>query len=157
MDPFALRAPWFYAGPLIGLAVVLHLWLTNRLTGATGGFVDLLAWAKKPKSIPKFTVFLLLGMALGGVLASYLSGTLGVPTSDVFYELRYGSGSGRFVLLLVAGALIGFGARTAGGCTSGHGVCGNALGSPASLATTVSFLGAAIATSWVVDYLMSAP
>ncbi len=157
MDPFALRAPWFFAGPLIGLAVVLHFWLANRPTGATGGFVDLLAWARQPRSKPRYTIFMLLGIALGGVLASYLAGTLGVPNSDVFYELRYGGGSGRFALLLVAGVLIGFGVRMSGGCTSGHGICGASMGSPASLATTVSFMGVAIATSWVVDYLMSAP
>ena len=44
------------------------------------------------------------------------------------------TGDARWVIvpmLLVAGVLIGFGAKTAGGCTSGNGLSGNAILSPA--------------------------
>ena len=45
---------------------------------------------------------------------------------------------------MLAGGLIGFGARLGGGCTSGHGMCGVATGSPASIVATMTFMGTAI-------------
>lgn len=42
-------------------------------------------------------------------------------------------------LVLVAGALVGFGTRLGSGCTSGHGVCGLARLSVRSLIATVVF------------------
>jgi uncharacterized membrane protein YedE/YeeE len=46
-------------------------------------------------------------------------------------------------LLAVAGALVGFGTRLSGGCTSGHGVCGVSRGAPRSFAATATFMGVA--------------
>ena len=44
-----------------------------------------------------------------------------------------------------AGVVMGFGARTAGGCTSGHGMSGMSLGSPASIAASMTFFATAVA------------
>ena len=38
----------------------------------------------------------------------------------------------------------------AGGCTSGHGMCGTAKRSPASVAVTVTFMATAILTTFVL-------
>jgi uncharacterized membrane protein YedE/YeeE len=62
-------------------------------------------------------------------------------------------GSGRIwipILLVISGALIGFGAKLAGGCTSGNGLSGTAALSPASLAATATFFGTAIIVSFVI-------
>ncbi|HZQ61280.1 MAG TPA: YeeE/YedE thiosulfate transporter family protein, partial [Casimicrobiaceae bacterium] len=48
------------------------------------------------------------------------------------------------MLLGGAGMLMGFGARTAAGCTSGHGITGTALGSPSSYVATMTFMGTAV-------------
>ena len=53
-------------------------------------------------------------------------------------------------MLVVAGGLIGYGAKRAGGCTSGNGLGGCSLGSPASFAATATFMGVAIVTSFVI-------
>jgi uncharacterized membrane protein YedE/YeeE len=45
-------------------------------------------------------------------------------------------------LAALAGMLVGFGTAQAGGCTSGHGVCGLGRLSVRSLAATLSFLAA---------------
>jgi hypothetical protein len=42
--------------------------------------------------------------------------------------------------VVAGGVLVGFGTRLAGGCTSGHGICGMARLSPRSLAATVTFM-----------------
>ena len=48
-------------------------------------------------------------------------------------------------ILALAGLLVGVGTRVAHGCTSGHGVCGNARLSPRSIAVTASFIVAGAA------------
>jgi uncharacterized membrane protein YedE/YeeE len=63
----------------------------------------------------------------------------------------------RFATLIGAGALIGSGARTAGGCTSGHGMCGMSFGSPASVAATMTFMMTAVATAHVLLWIGGAP
>jgi uncharacterized membrane protein YedE/YeeE len=52
-------------------------------------------------------------------------------------------------VLVIGGVLVGFGARVAGGCLSGHGVCGIARFSPRSVVATVILLAVAMATVYV--------
>ena len=47
--------------------------------------------------------------------------------------------------------LVGFGAKYASGCTSGNGIGGNSVGSPASFVATGTFMAAAIAVSFVIE------
>ena len=48
--------------------------------------------------------------------------------------------------LLLAGLLVGVGARMGKGCTSGHGVCGLSRLSPRSLANVAVFMGSGVIT-----------
>ena len=54
--------------------------------------------------------------------------------------------------MLVAGLLVGLGARVSGGCTSGHAVCGMGRLSPRSVAATVLFMALGMATVWVARH-----
>ena len=66
-------------------------------------------------------------------------------------------GSGRLAIapiLVVSGVLIGYGAKLAGGCTSGNGLSGNAILSPAALAATATFFATAIVVSFVTEALV---
>ena len=56
-------------------------------------------------------------------------------------------------VLVLAGLLVGFGARLGSGCTSGHGVCGLARVSPRSLAATI--MGAGFATVFIVRRVLT--
>ena len=53
-------------------------------------------------------------------------------------------------LVFTGSVLLGYGAGLAGGCTSGHGLCGTAQRSPASLAVTATFMTTAIVTTFVL-------
>jgi uncharacterized membrane protein YedE/YeeE len=55
--------------------------------------------------------------------------------------------------LVVAGALVGVGARLANGCTSGHGLCGVARGSHRSLAAVATFTAVGMLTVLAVRAL----
>jgi uncharacterized membrane protein YedE/YeeE len=60
----------------------------------------------------------------------------------------------RPLVLIAAGLLVGFGTQMGSGCTSGHGVCGIARGSKRSIVATGVFMGAGIATVFVVRHLL---
>jgi hypothetical protein len=53
-------------------------------------------------------------------------------------------------MLVLGGALVGFGTTLAGGCSSGHGLFGCARLQPGSLLATASFFGAAVGVSLVL-------
>jgi len=58
-------------------------------------------------------------------------------------------------LLVIAGLLVGLGTRYAGGCTSGHGVCGLSRLSLRSMVATLSFMGAGFATVYLMRHLLA--
>lgn len=155
MDFIELRSPWYVAGPLIGLLVVGLMWAVNKPLGALGGYVDIYEWLRRPSTGLSWRAFFFVGIVLGGLLSVLLGGASFSPS------LAYGSFDAtlgttlvsKAVILFAAGALIGYGARWGAGCTSGHGMCGTALGSPASLLATMTFMGAAIATAHLLSFL----
>jgi uncharacterized membrane protein YedE/YeeE len=55
-------------------------------------------------------------------------------------------------VIVLAGALVGFGTRLGSGCTSGHGVCGMGRLSPRSLAATLVFMATGAGTVFVVHH-----
>ena len=57
-----------------------------------------------------------------------------------------------WLLIVVAGLLVGFGARLGGGCTSGHGVCGIARLSARSIAATAIFMASAVVVVAIVRH-----
>ena len=71
------------------------------------------------------------------MLAPVTSGVLGYP-------LPMPRMPATWVTIVIAGLLVGFGARLGGGCTSGHGVCGIARISTRSIVATAIFMGAAM-------------
>lgn len=55
-------------------------------------------------------------------------------------------------VLVISGIAMGFGARTASGCTSGHGLSGMSLGSPASIAATLTFFAIGVALAHLLQW-----
>jgi hypothetical protein len=98
---------------------------------------------------------LFVALAVGGLLS-----TLGKspPTAmlrgEGFASLVDGSPWVASVVLLFGGVLVGFGTRMAGGCTSGHGLCGVSRGQRGSLLATVAFFGAGVVTSFALGSLL---
>jgi uncharacterized protein len=82
---------------------------------------------------------------------------LGLVVAGVALGGRVGGGAAAAApapALLVAGLLVGFGARVGGGCTSGHGVCGISRWSVRSLVATTTFIATGAATVFVVTHLL---
>jgi uncharacterized membrane protein YedE/YeeE len=148
MDVLTRQCPWYLAGPLLALLVVGLRWTGNLHLGALGSFVATESWIERPRGLPSWRVFFFVGTIAGGLIYALATHTFQPTFSNgAFDRLGLVAGAGlaaRGMLLLGAGALIGFGARTAGGCTSGHGICGVAQRSPASIAATATFVLVAV-------------
>lgn len=151
MELFAQRAPWWVAGPLIGLVIVGLLWVANQPLGAVGAYVELHRYFKQPRGVPPWRVFFLGGLILGGLLSALVAG--GVHPG-LGWQAGWGSEPWfKGAALLAGGTLMGFGARIAGGCTAGHGMCGTSLGSPGSFVATGTFMAAAIAGAHILSWV----
>jgi uncharacterized membrane protein YedE/YeeE len=57
------------------------------------------------------------------------------------------------VMIAMAGLLVGVGTRMAGGCTSGHGVCGMSRLSTRSIVATITFIATGAITVALVRML----
>jgi hypothetical protein len=142
--------PWWVAGPVLGLVIVSLLGLANKRFGVLGGVTDLLTGSAEGRGLRSWRALLVLGIVLGGLAYALLAGA---PDAGSAYSWLDGhlSLGGEVALLFCAGLLIGVGARTAGGCTSGHGLTGAALASPASLVSMMTIMSTAVATTLVLE------
>jgi uncharacterized membrane protein YedE/YeeE len=97
---------------------------------------------------------LLAAVLVGGAIGAITRGAwhLRFDLGAEFTHLFGGGGRGMATLLL-GGILVGFGTQMAGGCTSGHGLCGTSRLQPGSLLATASFFGAAVGVSLLLARL----
>ena len=138
---------WYVGGPLLGLCVVALRWLLNERLGATAAWSDAISRVAARDERLGVQGWLLVGLIFGGLV----SGLFG-PGVEGYGWLTDTFSTPVVVLVLVAsGVLIGYGAKLAGGCTSGNGLSGNAVLSPASLVATATFFGTAIAVSFLIE------
>lgn len=145
--------PWYVSGPLIGLSVPALLLLSGKTLGISSSFRHLCSitspgskleyirtndWRKEA-----WNLVFVLGILIGGFVATqFLSAVPIAFLPDHYYSWR------GVLLLLVGGMLVGFGARYADGCTSGHTIMGLAnLKWPSLVATLSFFAGGLIMTT----------
>jgi uncharacterized membrane protein YedE/YeeE len=150
------RAPWFVIGPAFGLVVVgLYATLNERI-GVVGGFADVVDRIEGRTRSLGWKAWFLLGLVGGALVFSAASGTWRTQ-SDYGWLGRAITGHWHALIglpLLGAGFLIGYGAKLAGGCTSGNGLGGCSAGSPGSFVATGTFMGTAIAASFLLRWLV---
>ncbi len=81
-------------------------------------------WKPMPLSLDYSVVFLI-GLMLGSFTSALLKGTLHVELMHNIWRERFGGSLvKRFVVAFFGGAILMYGARLAGGCTSGHAISG---------------------------------
>jgi uncharacterized protein len=144
------QLPWWVAGPGVGLCVVALYALANLKLGVSGGWLQLLFLAERRPLTEPWRLWFTGGLVAGAFLAA----ALGAGRTSGYGVLSEALPAPVLVVvLLVVGVLIGYGARWAGGCTSGHGISGCSAGSPESFAATATFFGVAVAVTLVVHVL----
>lgn len=168
--------PWWVAGPLIGLTVPLLLLLGNKAFGVSSNLRHACAilptrvaffrydWRRQGGWNLVYAAGIIAGGFLGGVLlANSEELQLAASTRSALSQLGFtfdgafipaelfsagALGSVRNITLLVfGGALVGFGARWAGGCTSGQAISGvSNLQLPSLVAVLGFFAGGLLMT-----------
>ncbi len=134
--------PWSatLGGVLIGLATALLLFMNGRIAGISGIIGGL--FRPSAAELPWRILF--------------LSGLLVAPTLYAAFRplptITFHAGPS---MLIVAGLLVGAGTRFAGGCTSGHGVCGVSRLSRRSLVATATFMAAGFVTVFVLRHVLA--
>jgi len=144
------RCPWYIAGPIVGALIIALRAAINKPLGALGGYIDVVDHARHPARLG-FSAFVLAGTALGGALFAVSTGAF--STAPLYEGLLPADPLLQPAILVVAGVAMGFGARAAGGCTSGHGLTGMSLGSPASITAAMTFFAVAVALAHLLTWL----
>jgi hypothetical protein len=84
------------------------------------------AYFSKFRPVVDWEWMLVVGLALGAFLSSRLSGDRPVEPVESPWRERFGpSRPKRYLMAFLGGLILMFGARLAGGCTSGHGISGS--------------------------------
>lgn len=137
--------PWasLGGGALIGFAAVLLMALHGRILGATGILGGLMRFDDPADW--RLRAALVAGMAAGPLVYLLVTGELPVidlPISNL--------------AVVVGGLIVGVGVSYGGGCTSGHGICGNARFSRRSMVATLCFMATAFATVFLLRHVVGA-
>lgn len=156
----------YLAGALLGIVLFLAFFITGTGLGASGGLNRLLVYGQNlvaPEHIDQvpyllkmaggntnplesWIVFLTIGTVVGG----FVSGLFG---HRVKIETNKGpriDNKTRWVMAFLGGALMGYGARLARGCTSGQALSGGAVLSVGSWA----FMFAVFAGAYALAYFL---
>lgn len=140
--------PTVAGGLLIAAAQTVSIYLTSTPLGVSAAYEQIGSYicraigckdVSQPSSPPKSILFalgMLAGSAISGQLLPPLTITGMVPVTNL--------------QALIGGFSLIFGARMAGGCTSGHGLSGLSAMSWSSLITTAAMFGSGIFTQWLL-------
>lgn len=166
-DPLAYSGPaWspYLVGALIGVLTWLTFYFSDKPLGASTAYARLAGMLGKlfaPKHTeslkyyqdfkPKvdWEVMLLIGVVGGALLSAWLGSELTGEWVPAMWAARFGGDSvlPRLVVAFVGGVFMAFGARMAGGCTSGHGISGALQLSVGSWVALICFFVGGISTA----------
>ncbi|MFP4510529.1 MAG: YeeE/YedE family protein [Spirochaetaceae bacterium] len=178
--------PWWVSGPLLGLMVPMLLLLANKQFGVSSSLRHICAAVLPVRKAKYFdydwkasswNIALVAGVVAGAAIAVlFLNGDaspdvsnsarelfaswgLSAPEALQPAEIFGGSSLGSaatWIILIGGGFLVGFGARYANGCTSGHAIMGLSLLSVGSLVAVVGFfIGGLTMAHLILPYILS--
>lgn len=175
--------PWYVAGPLIGIVVPALFLIGGKQFGLSENLRHVCAMLPGKTEFFNYdwkngawNLTLILGIMIGGLIGSTFLGNpdpiaisdatksdlalLGITQfdgllpSDIFSLEGLASTRG-LIMIVLGGFLVGFGARYAGGCTSGHAISGLAdLQLPSLIAVIGFFAGGLIATFFLLPIIL---
>lgn len=184
MDFLTRPWPWFVAGPLIGLIVPVVYLYAGRKWGMSStlrdvcaatlpGRIEYFQYAWKEKGAWRLTMAV--GLVVGGLISAATAATSdvaissatrndlaalgitdfsGLAPAELFSWGTLGTFAG-LTLIVGGGFLVGFGARYADGCTSGHAISGLANLRVHSLVAVFGFFaGGLIATHLLLPVIL---
>ncbi len=156
----------YVAGSLLGVVLFLAFFITGNGLGASGGInraivyvEDLIAPGHVDRTaylvtmaggstnpLDSWVVYVTLGVIIGGILSGWYHGRIRVETG----KGPHISVRSRWIMAFIGGALMGYGARFARGCTSGQALSGGAVLSAGSWAFMFAVFGGGYAFAYFV-------
>ncbi len=156
----------YLVGGLIGLLSMATFYFSNkplgvstayaRLAGLLGYLIskphtDALKFYQDERPKIDWEAMLLFGIVIGAFLAAYSGGEFDISAVPVLWESNFGNSvTLRLTVAFVGGVVMAFGARLAGGCTSGHGISGTLQLSVGSWIALAAFFAGGVATAMVM-------
>jgi len=134
---------WVYplvGGVLIGLAASLLLLLQGRIFGVSGIISGVFFSGPINR---KWRLAVILGLMSGSALVYLVNPNMFNYSFDSSY-----------LMMAIAGLLVGFGTQLGSGCTSGHGICGLPRLSMRSIVAVGTFMLTGIVTVYVVKHIL---
>ena len=163
---FAERWSPYLAGAGIGILCCLTFLLSDKAIGCTtafartSGMIERFFRGDKVLKRPYYLNFppvvdwewmLVLGIVAGSFLSASFSGQFQLDWVPGMWETAYGASVGpRLLTAFSGGILMSFGARWAGGCTSGHGISGTLQLAVSSWSATVCFFAGGIISALLI-------
>lgn len=141
---------YVYGGLLIGAGIALLFVTTGWIGGVSSVFSSSWSWLSRAPyfqqahlvSSRDWRLLYVAGLIMGALIWWLTLGPyLPLATSITWWQL------------LIGGFLVGFGARLARGCTSGHGICGLGSLQLPSLIAVVIFIFSGVLTAKVVAFI----
>ena len=180
MDFITQPWAWYIAGPIIALIMFLLYYFGERFgvssnletlcsIGGAGRFVDYfkIDWKQNSWNL----IFIAGGIAGGFIASQWLSpndivalnpqtvqdlADIGIQNAgatylpDEIFSIDTMLTFKGFFILLIAGIMVGFGARWAGGCTSGHAIVGLSNLELPSLISVIGFFIGGLIMTWLI-------
>ncbi|MDZ4313529.1 MAG: YeeE/YedE thiosulfate transporter family protein [Azonexus sp.] len=153
----------YLVGTLIGLLSMATFYFSNkplsvstayaRLAGLVGNLfakdhTESLKFYQDKKPKIEWGEMLVFGMLLGAFISAITGGEITAAWVPALWEQRFGPDvAPRLGMAFMGGAILAYGARLAGGCTSGHGISGALQLSVSSWIALACFFIAAVPTA----------
>lgn len=134
---------------MLGLCVVAARLLFNGHLGVTGGFSELVEKIGARSLRFDWRGWFAIGVLGGGIAYALVRGGAGFEGYGWLTDELHGALIAP--VLLACGVAIGFGAKAAGGCTSGNGLTGTSLLSAAAITATATFFATGIAVNLIIE------
>ena len=163
---FEVRWSPYAAGIGIGVLSWFTFLLSNKPIGCstafarTSGMFVRIFKGKKIGEMPYYKQFtpsidwewmLVLGVILGGFISARISGDFTIQAVPAMWAATFGTAPlPRILTALAGGIFLGFGARWAGGCTSGHGISGTLQLAVSSWIAAICFFVGGIASAFII-------
>ncbi len=130
-------------GILIGLSAIILMGSSSRILGASGIFAELLT-VNFDRNFAWRLIFIV-SILIGTAWAALFTG--------VAQQMAFATGP---LMTAIGGVIVGVGVYLGNGCTSGHGICGNARFSKRSFIATCMFMAVAILTVYIIRHVVGA-
>ena len=156
----------YLVGALIGVLSMFTFYFSNKPLGASTAYARIagmigsliapehtrsLKFYQDKKPVVDWEVMLLVGVIAGAFLAAWLGNELTLRWVPPMWESQFGESVGlRLAAAFAGGLLMAFGARLAGGCTSGHGISGTMQLAVGSWIAVICFFVGGIATAMLM-------